>query len=540
MCDEHKLKLTAKTRPGSALAHGEAHEADHSMWSRRHFLSTMGAASVGGSMMLAGRPVQAFARTPWLDAVAAANTDRILVLIQLEGGNDGLNTIVPVTNDLYYSARPSLAIPANQTLPLTGELGWHPSLAGFRDIFDDGEMAVLQNVGYDAPDLSHFRSTDIWTTSSDSDESLTTGWAGRYLSTVHPDVVTNPPVDPLAVQIGGPSLVFQGPEVNMGMAIRDLDRFNEFAETGRFYTLDSLPSTAYGDEMWFLRNVVNSAFRYGEAIRAAANAGTNDVNYDDHHLAESLSIAAKLIKGDLETRIYMVSLNGFDTHANQADDHAALLSALSSAVTSFMADLPESVRDRVIIATFSEFGRRINQNGSDGTDHGTSAPLFVIGKNVNGGLYGPAPDLSQRDAEDNLIYDIDFRHAYATILRDWFGADDVTTDAALTGSFDSLGFLSTSTAVNEAADGPQFGLEQNYPNPFAGRTRIKYALDDQAYVRLEVFDVRGRLVATLVDEQRHAGEHEVAWVPDRLPSGPYFCRLSAGDRTRTVSMMHLR
>ncbi|MEX0746596.1 MAG: hypothetical protein WD275_01265, partial [Rhodothermales bacterium] len=190
-------------RFGSCLEHGAAHQHDHLRWTRRDFV--LGLSAAGATLFLGKTPVQAFSQTPLLRALSELETDRVLVLIQMNGGNDGLNTIVPIESDVYYTNRPALAIEKSDTIGLTDDLGMHPSLSPLEPMFGDGKMSVVTNVGYESPNLSHFRSTDIWTSASDSDDVVGTGWLGRMLDTSNPDFETSPPAHPLAVQIGGGS-----------------------------------------------------------------------------------------------------------------------------------------------------------------------------------------------------------------------------------------------------------------------------------------------------------------------------------------------
>ena len=465
-----------------------------------------------------------------------------MVLIQLDGGNDGLNTIVPITNDIYYQARPTLAVRANQTIPLTTELGMHPSMEGVRGVYDNGQMAIVQNVGYENPDQSHFRSTDIWMSSSDADDYDATGWTGRTLETMFPDFGQNPPNQPLGVQLGGSSMLFQGRNNNMGMTLESPETFERLAETGQFYSTAQLPGTTYGAEMLYARQVANSAFRYAGALQDAAGAGSNRVEYPQGFLAQNLSIVSKLIKGQLGTKVYVVSLPGFDTHAEQIPYHPMLLQELATSVQAFMQDLEaDNLMDNVLVMTFSEFGRTIWENGSGGTDHSTSAPLFLFGPGAKGGLYGTPTDLSRVNQDGDPLHDIDFRSVYASVLQDWFGMAPGTVASVLGRSFTTLPLINapTNTATEAAAIPEAFALQQNYPNPFNPQTTIPYLLHRSEPVRLRVYDVQGRLVSTLVDKTQPAGQHIVAFDANRLPSGVYFYRLetSAGVQVKEMTLV---
>lgn len=557
MCDhEHNPQFSKSPkrigmRLGSSLEHGEAHAQDHTQWSRRDFMTSMGLAAAGGAMVLGGAPVRAFGQTPLLAHLRTLETDRVLVLVQLSGGNDGLNNLVPITNDRYYNARPQIAIPSNQTLAIPGQsdLGFHPSFDAVTPLYSNGDMALLQNVGYPDPHLSHFDSTDVWLTASNSNDIGTTGWIGRYLGEEFPDFDEEPTNYPLAVQMGGTSaLLFQGAATNMGMSLASPELFARIAEEGILYTVDGLPDTTFGREIEFVRTIANDSFIYAEAVQTSSEIGENKVEYPQGNgLAQNLSIVARLIKGRLGARIYHVSIGGFDTHANQGGmngQHANLLRNLSEAVKVFLDDLDlDGWSEDVLVATFSEFGRRVNQNGSGGTDHGTAAPVFLYGAGVEGGLYGSLPNLTDLDETGNLQYEIDFRSVYATLLQDWFGLSAQTVESVLGGAFETLKFVSdpaTPTAIEDEPVPESFTLHQNYPNPFNPTTNITYTLARTERVTLRIYDAQGRLVQTLLNGTQPAGSHAVPFNAGHLASGSYFYRLHTADGVQTRQMMLVR
>ncbi len=532
-------------RFGSCLEHGSAHTEDHLRWSRRDFIRMLGLGA-GSAFFLGRTPVEAFGSAPLLAHLRAVETDRVLVLVQLNGGNDGLNTVVPFENDVYYNFRPDIAIAKNTVLKLNTEIGLHPSLSSFNTLFQDGRLAVLQNTGYPSPNLSHFRSTDIWLSGSDADKVVPTGWAGRYLDAEFPTFHTDPGNHPLAVQLGGTaSLLTQGPQTGMGMSLASPEIFSRIAERGVVYETDNLPAGPMGAEMDFVRTVANDSFQYAGAVQQASAAGKNQVAYPTGNgLASNLSIVARLIKGRLGARIYHVALGGFDTHANQLTNHANLLRSLSEAVKAFYDDLAAARgAENVMVMTFSEFGRRPRQNGSRGTDHGTAAPLFIIGGSVAGGVFGKAPSLSDLDSSSNLKYEIDFRSAYATILKDWFGLAPSAVASVLGGSFGTLPFVSApvQTASPRPSETPEaFTLHGNYPNPFNPTTIIVYSLAQPGRVRLDIFDTLGRRVQTLVDEEQAVGKHELPFDAYGLPSGTYLYRLQTPFGVQTRKMVLVR
>ena len=519
-----------------ALAHGAAHDQDHATWSRRDFLVRAGAAAA--TAVVAGRPVHALAHTPLLDAILRSDTDRILVLLQLGGGNDGLNTVVPVTNDLYYQARPTLALAPESTVAISADYGLHPALAPLEALWGEGRMGVVHSVGYPDPDLSHFRGTDIWLSASDADETLDTGWTGRAFDTLFPDFDDAPTDFPPAVQIGTSTpLLFRG-AASYGMALSDIETFLQVVSGEPVYDPADVPPVAYGAELAYLRTIANDSFRYAGALRTATAAGQNTQPYPDDDAAQALAATARLIKGGLGTRIYLIQLSGFDTHADQAGEHAALLDVLARGVAAFTADLGGHA-ERVLTMTFSEFGRRVEENGSGGTDHGTAAPLLVFGEGVAGGFYGDGPGLGALDDDGNLVHAVDFRQVYAAVLRDWFALPQPTVDAVLGGQFAAVPFLSDTVATAPGAAGT-FGFQPSAPNPFRTFTDVRFTLARAAPVRLDVFDALGRRIATLVDGERAAGAHAVRFEAGRLPAGVYVCRLEGPDGVRTQRLTRAR
>ena len=541
MCDHHNTR----TRYGSSLDHGAAHTSDHAQWSRRGFLTSMGLAAAGGAVMLGGTPVKAYGHSSLLHALSRLDTNRVLLLIQLSGGNDGLNTIVPFRDDQYHRSRPSLALRQSQTFQLNDDLGMHNALSPLNSHYADGNMAIVQNVGYPNPNLSHFLSTDIWESATETMTIGGTGWLGRYLDVEFPDFAQASPLNPAAVQIGyGSPLLFQGPTTNMSMSLISVELYERIAATGQLYSMEGIPDTTYGQEMTFMRQVFNDSFQFADAIRQAAESARINFLYPVTRLGEYMSIAAQLIKGGLGARIYSVSIGGFDTHSNQRERHGPLLSNLSRSIAAFLEDMnDESVEEEVLVMTYSEFGRRIEQNGSGGTDHGTAAPLFLFGDGVQGGIYGHNPDLINLDRTGNIPYEFDFRSVYATVLQDWFGLPEADVAGVLHDVYETLpviGGTASPTAVEEEAVPEAFALHQNYPNPFNPTTTISYSLAKTGRVQLRVYDVQGRLVRTLLDKTLAAGSYAQSFDASGLPSGTYFYRLDTPDGHQSRRMTLVR
>ena len=530
MCDHHAPRAIS-------LDHGAAHDHDHDAWTRRDFLvrAGLGATAAATAPAWVGKSeARALSGSPLLDALAGAETDRVLVLVQLQGGNDGLNTIVPVTNDLYYNARPNLAVASGETHALSAEYGMHPQMADLVPTWGEGDMAVVHSVGYPDSSLSHFQGTDVWLS---ADENVAaTGWAGRALARDFPDIRTDPPASPPAVQMGTSApLLFNGPEGGLSMAMLDVDLFLQIASGGEVYSTTDVPAGAAGAELAFVRSVANDAFRYRDAIQAATDRAENATAYPDTDLGAELAAIARLIKGRLGARIYLVSLGSFDTHANQLNDHASLLHELSGALVSFYADLAASGdAERTLSVTFSEFGRRVRENGSAGTDHGTSAPLFLFGPRAVGGLHGTGPDLSRLDGTGNLAHETDFRQIYATLLQDWFNLDPATTAGILGADYQPLALIDgAAVASGPTPEASGLALAPPAPNPVRGAAAVRYRLPEGGEATLAAYDAAGRRVAVLAGGPHAAGEHTATFRPDGLASGVYVLRLDAAGASAT-------
>lgn len=529
-------------RKGSRLQDGAAHEHDHRCWSRRDFLAAIGA-TAGSALMMGATPIRPLSG-PLYAELMGMESDRVLVLIQLDGGNDGLNTVIPFENDVYHQVRPNVAIPKSQVLQVNSETGFHPSMQALMPLYSEGQMAILQGVGYPEQDLSHFRSTDIWMSASEADTYLNTGWVGRSMQVHAGDEISSLPY-PLAVQLGwGSPLLMKGDERSVGMAVTNTDLFNRLADSGKIYDEASVSNTAAGTEIAFVRSVANDAFRYADAIQDAANQGQNSVQYPDNFLAENLAIVAKLIKGNLGAKIYHVILDGFDTHAEQPDWHANLLMYLSESVAAFQQDITAAGwQDRVLTMTFSEFGRRVEENGSRGTDHGTAAPLFLFGPTVRGGFLGAQPDLVDLDMYGNMKTNYNFRNVYSTVLQDWFGFSPSAAAGVIGEPYASLGFVASpiSTSTDQPLPDATFTLHANYPNPFVQQTNIVFTLPKTTSVRVNVFDAQGRLVQRVYQGVKASGRHELSFHASNLPSGRYFCRLDTADgNSQSIAMTLLR
>jgi uncharacterized protein (DUF1501 family) len=503
---------------------------------RRRFLRNTG---VVLPSLLGGFSFRAFsADSPMMQSLLApaTETDHVFVIIQLNGGNDGLNMVIPLENfSNYANARENIYIPEDKALKLTDSTGLHPAMTGLEALYKNGQLRVVHSVGYPQPSFSHFRATDIWMSASDSKEVVNTGWAGRYLNYEYPNFPYGYPnssmTDPLAIQIGSTtSLTLQGPSVNMGMNI---------SNTSNFYHLisgieDPAPDTPAGKELTYIRQIAEQTQQYSTVIKAAATKTVQQVSYPvNNSLGDQLKIVARLIAGGLKTRIYMVSYGGFDTHSQQVDStdtttgsHARLLKNVSDAIKSFQDDLKFlKVDDRVVGMTFSEFGRRIKSNGSMGTDHGAAAPLFIFGKSVLGGVLGDTPMIpANATVNDNLPFQYDFRSVYSTILANWLCVKDEDLQQIMLKNYQILPLVNAGVckkAVNLSGE----TLISNYPNPFTTSTIITFTTAG-GHTLIQVIDTMGRVVKTLLDkEYGAAGTYTVTFDGSFLQTGVYYARL---------------
>ena len=531
---------------GISLQDQEAHQQDHQNWSRRSFLKSLGIIG-GSSIALGGFSLQTLANSALPLALANGPEDRILVLIRLKGGNDGLNTIIPLYDyGTYQAYRPNIAVNQANILNLNPAFGIPNTLSGLMPFWNEGQMKVINTVGYSDQNLSHFRSSDIWASASDADVVEKSGWLGRYILDDNPDVLNNPPAIPSAIKIGGAgSIVFNDSnQIDLSVNFILPEDLAQYAETGELYDTDNLPNDCYyGEQVGFVRNITNSTLAYSEAMGEAYNSGTNAVNYSNNILSRQLAVIARLIKGDLGTKLYMVTLDGFDTHAGQNNTHPLLLSYLAAGVSEFYADLAADNRDQEVLSmTFSEFGRRVQQNGSLGTDHGTAAPLLLFGPGLNGSdILGADPNLNSLDPYGNLRHSVDFRSVYATVLESWLCIDPVSVDSILGDSFERIENIGlecgTTTGVAEVT--LKQGIRHRIrPDGFGGMV-IEYELARPGNIDLSVFTVLGQKVRTLHHGYQLAGAHEATFASPHfgLASQLLFYRISDGQRQYTGKFM---
>ena len=502
-----------------------------------------------------------------LGAMAKSSlNDKILVLIQLHGGNDGLNMVIPINQyGNYYNLRPNIAIPQSgkrqyitldPNLPTNRQVGLHPDMVGSKAMYDDGNMAIIQNVSYENMNGSHFRSRDVWYMGGNYDDYFNSGWMGRYFEHYYPDYPIGYPSttvpDPLALEIGtGVSLAFHRNQgIPAGLSIQNPDAFYNLINSVGAEEPANFPPTHAGDEIEYIMQIERQSNNYAERLRDVYDAGANSgVVYPDLYpyiapsgslnnpLAPQLKIISRLISGGIGTKIFLCRIGGFDTHANQVvnnnttmGSHAALLYHISSAVKAFYDDLTNlGLADRVLTMTFSEFGRRVASNASYGTDHGNAAPMLVYGTCLNPGVYGDNPDL-QNLQNGNIPLQHDYRQVFTSVVKDWFAAPDAAIEHVKFENFiaNRVDYirckeLSTSELFKENL------WLKCYPNPTNSSISISYLLQKETKVHIEVKDISGRTLGNITDAPTIPGEHTLDFNLSRYANGTYFVTLVAND-----------
>ena len=398
---------------------------------RRHFLQS-GTMAAAGTLLIP-KILQAMAAP---NLMPMANSGKVLVVLQMSGGNDGLNTVIPIRNDIYYRSRPKLGIAKDKALTLTDDTGIHPALTNFKSLHDAGELAILNNVGYPNPDRSHFRSMDIWQSASQSSEYWHTGWIGRYLDAACNGTCTHATQ---ALEVDDVlSLALKG-EKQKALALQDATRLYNSSQ-GKLYS-SLLQQHQYNEDPIadYLYKTMGNTINNADYIFKSSKAGASKTTYPNTELGKSLKTIASLIFSEINTKVYYVSLGSFDTHINQDAQQTRLFTEMNNAIGAFVQDLKTQGRfEDTLLCTFSEFGRRVAQNASGGTDHGTANNMFFIGGGLKQkGLLNDMPNLQTLDNGD-LIHQVDFKQVYATLLNKWLDADD---KSILKGGYNHLNFV---------------------------------------------------------------------------------------------------
>lgn len=570
---------------------------------RRNFIKKLSLASI--PFTLGGIPIRLMAENSLTRMAGQSTNDRVLIILQLHGGNDGLNSIIPVeAYDLYYQWRANIAIPAknslrkmiplDSTLPSAVQVGLHPDMIALKDLYDRGRMTVVQGVSYKNNNGSHFRGRDISFMGGGFDDYFSSGWVGRYLQQefapeIYPNDFPNAEMkDPLAIEMGSDvSLIFhQEGNIPTSISLNDPQSFAQLVEDLEGFTDEgidprgkpplALNDSPYGKELNWILGLEDKSEDYAERLyEVYQNAPATTITYPERYpfnaprgsmrngLTPQLQLIARLLDGGgpglgVKTKVFLVKMGGFDTHAEQVESydptmgqHAALMYHIASAMKAFQDDLKaRGLEDRVLTVTTSEFGRRVRANGSYGTDHGTGAPVMIFGKGVQPGVVGTVPDLNK----ENVEMQFDYRQVYANLLRDWMLVDEnkINTDIFFkdflngpkedgSGNYEPLPLATQIiSGVQENFINTRFNLEDCYPNPATEFTTIKFKINSTNLVTLSLSNNQGRVIRTLLQEERNEGEHEIRVNVLDLPVGIYFYQLKTGFFQETKKLIVVR
>ena len=511
---------------------------------RRSFLK-YGLPVAGATCFLQGQALGVVANNVFLKTLTAGNKSRKLVLIQLNGGNDGLNMFTPT--DQYINlrkARPNIIIPENKLIRLTDIIGLHPSMTNFKRMYDDGLALIIQNVGYPSPSLSHFRSKSIFTSASGPEENIQSGWLARYLQNVYPDLPEENAAHPVAITIGAfNSSTCQSESHHLDMVLQNLnDNYAGSETTGVGY-----PDDPYGHELEFVAGAMQATEVYLEVIKEAASKVANlSPLYPSmgNQLADQLKIVARLIGGGLETQVYVLSLGGFDTHAGQVASseethtgtHANLLKQLADALRAFLDDLKLMEKDEEVIGlVYSEFGRRIVSNEGLGTDHGEAYPAILFGKQINPTVLGHNPQIPDDLAPtQNVEMEFDFRAVYASVFHEWFEADKATIKEVLYDEFEILPILKTSKGSVFFNQRPIKATV--YPVPAADYLYMDI-YTKTPHLEISLFNQLGQKVRVFMDQEVIGTHHQLEFALQGIPSGHYVVRIRSKKDAVTAKVI---
>jgi len=514
---------------------------------RRSFIKNLSLASLSLPFISNGFGMQAI--TKKLFGSSKNAEDRVLIIIRLNGGNDGLNMIIPLDQyDNLMIQRPNIILPQNQILSLTNSVGIHPIMTGMKTMFDQGKLTVVQNVGYPEQNRSHFRSSDIWTSGS-LDINQTSGWMGRYFESEQANFPEDYPnidfPDPFAISMGSElSTTCQGLMGNFSHAVSD-----PFNAANLLETSVENDGTYYGSQIEYIATMLNQTNEYGNQISVASNSGNSlSTLYDPtNSIAVQLKYIAQMISGGLKTKVYILNINGFDTHDSQVlqtnttqGEHAVLLKKLSDAIAAFQNDLQLlGLEERVAGMTFSEFGRQVASNGSFGTDHGDAAPLFLFGKCVNSGIIGPNPQINnQIDGQSGVEMEIDFRDVYASILKDWFEVP--------VSSIQNL-FEHNITFIN-VLSGCTLGLSEDesldlknivFPNPTPSNCTLKITTLNER-VSVYIYSITGQMIKEIGSKDLSEGTHLIPCETSDLPAGNYLIQVIKNSGAISLKLQKIK
>jgi uncharacterized protein (DUF1501 family) len=549
---------------------------------RRNFLKKLPIA-FSAPFAIGGIPMKVMADNPLSRLAQHSNTDRVLIILQMHGGNDGLNSLIPVdAYDLYYSRRANIAIPEKKYIPLdftlatNKQVGLHPSMQAMKAMYDEGRMAFVQGVSYKNNNGSHFRGRDIWFMGGGADDYYSSGWVGRYLKQEYyplrypDDFPTAEMEDPLAIEMGSDvSLIFHqddniptslsiGSPEEFARLVNDLEGFQELDIDKRGIPPEILNPSPYYQELNWILDLEDKSEDYAERLAQQYWDGrVSSITYPETYplntpdgskrnpLTSQLQLVARLLDGNCKTRVFMIKIGGFDTHADQVESydptmgvHAALMYHISAAMKAFQEDLRQKgLEDRVLTVTTSEFGRRIYSNGSFGTDHGTGGPIYIFGKGVKPGVVGVVPDMNQ----GNVEMQFDYRQVYANLLKDWMLVDEAKiNDNIFFKNFidgpkeDGIGKYEPLPLANQVITGvgefvsSRFILEDCFPNPATDKTTLHFKTNHAGLVTVNLFDNSGRKMGVLINSEFAPGEHRVEVDLKNYQAGHYLYEMKSG------------
>ena len=534
---------------------------------RRKFIKNI---SYGGAatITLGGIPVNILAGNAELKKLAAAgDSDNVLIFIQLHGGNDALNMLIPVSQyNEYFNLRENIAIPEASNDPRRyinldtsvaddKQVGLHPDIANpFKQLYDNGQLAIVQNVGYPDMNLSHFRGRDIAFMGGDATSDYNSGWMGRFLDDTYPgypdDYPSESMPDPLGIELSGSlSLAYHRENgIPIGLNVGNPQQFYNLISSVGVNPPIAFPDSYAGDELRYIMEFEKQSNQYAERLRDVYDAGSNSSveypsTYDlgapgsakNNPLSPQLQLIARLLAGGIKTRIFLCRIGGFDTHGNQVESyhpsygvHAALLYHLAEAVRAFYDDLSNlGIESKVLSMTFTEFGRRAYSNDSLGTDHGTASPVVLFGSGLNGGIYGTNPGLGEDDLRHgNLQYNIDYRQIYTSVVKDWFGASE--TAMAATG-FDEwvssrLPLIKGVTGIDEFNHLEKINDLNIFPNPAISEVNLNFYLVHKGNVTIYIYNSEGKLIYQKEEYKNFGKNHVIIPLHDMNP-GNYFVRI---------------
>lgn len=506
------------------------------------------AATIAAPYILTGEPkIKVYSN----DHINSFEDDSIMIIIELFGGNDGLNTIIPAYNDLYYTLRPNLSYPLEFCRRFeNSDLYFNPNLVdgihngGLLQMFAEGKLAIIEGIGYDNPNLSHFRSQDIWLSginNSNNSVKLTEGWLGRFIARKLPGYPLEIPEHPLAIQVGGTlSLLLKSNIGDMGIALTDPDKFYELGAGLTPTESIRTGNSRYDREYNFVYTIAKQSEVYSKAVKQAYDKGKEliKVNYSSG-LAQKFRLISSLIAGGLKTKVYFVSLSNFDSHAQQQSgyyegQHPTLLRQVANAISEFMDDAIQlGYAERIAGMTISEFGRRAYDNGSNGTDHGAASMQFVFGHDnyVNGAYYREQgkPDLSDLDDAGNIKFQYDYRRTFVDFLQSWMGANDDDIVAVFGQKFMPIGVLNPrAVSVDNFVEFSGNSAIKIYPNPSNGKAFAEIILRKSSEITLEVYNLLGYKVKTIYNGNAISGVHKFDL--NINDSGSYYCLLTIGNK----------